>query len=150
MTQKDIAKILGISPATVSLALRNSEKVNQETKEKVKKIADEFNYRPCEIARSLVLKKTWTVGLIIPSFSVTYYFEFSNQIYKKLKENNYLTITLPANTFEERKVVIDSFLRRKVDGLILGKISYSELYWLKREKIPFVLYDKIEDEVDYV
>lgn len=150
MTQKDIAKILGVSVATVSLALSDSEKVNKKTKEKIKKFAEELNYIPSEIARSLILKKTWTIGLIIPNFSITYYSEFAYQIYKNLKKKGYLTITLSGRTDEEIDEVIDLFLRKKVDGMIIGRVNYRKLYSLKEKNIPFVLYDRIDDDVDFV
>jgi len=103
VTQKEISKLLNLSPATVSLALSNSEKVNINTRKKVNEIARMLNYTPCEIARSLVLGKTWSVGLIIPGFSITYYNEFAEWVQRKFKEKNYLTIILSGLDVSERR-----------------------------------------------
>jgi len=151
ITQREIARLLNLSTATVSLALSNSEKVNLETKKRVWEVAEMLNYTPSEIARSLVLQKTQSIGLIVPDFSVTYFNEFMEKIQNKLKEKNYLTITLSAN-ISERKEAIKVLLKRRVDGLILPFINIDELYWLQQNSIPFVLYDRIEgvDNVDYV
>ncbi|MCM8778131.1 MAG: LacI family transcriptional regulator [Candidatus Omnitrophica bacterium] len=148
ISQKEIARILNVSTATVSLALRNSEKVNEKTRVKVKETAELLNYRPCEIARSLILNKTWSIGLIIPCFSIIYYSELTDAIQKRFREQNYLIITLSADTPEKRKEAITVLLNRKVEGFILPKINPDELYWLKKEKAPFVLYDRPEDS-DY-
>ena len=151
ITQKEIARLLNLSTATVSLALSNCEKVKLETRRKVKELAERLNYTPCDIARSLVLQKTWSVGLIIPSFSITYYNEFAEAIQRKFKDKNYLTIILSADASEKRET-ISILLKRKVDGLILPRIDIDELYWLQQGTIPCVFYEKMEgiDNIDCV
>ncbi|MCL4416666.1 MAG: LacI family transcriptional regulator, partial [Actinobacteria bacterium] len=62
----EIAKKLGISHMTVSRAFSKPELVGKKTREKIFKIADELNYRPSMIARSMRTKKTSYIGLILP------------------------------------------------------------------------------------
>ena len=68
-TIKDIAKIAGVSYATVSRALNDKYGVNPSTREAILRIAGELNYSPNAIARGLVKKQTHTIGLIIPDIT---------------------------------------------------------------------------------
>ncbi|MDI6765164.1 MAG: LacI family DNA-binding transcriptional regulator, partial [Thermodesulfobacteriota bacterium] len=61
---KDIARIAKVSHTTVSRALNNKSRIRNETKEKILSIAKELGYRPDFIARSLVMKRTKTLGLV--------------------------------------------------------------------------------------
>ncbi|XID91552.1 LacI family DNA-binding transcriptional regulator [Paenibacillaceae bacterium WGS1546] len=64
-TIKDIAKKAGVSVTTVSRALNGYDDVNEETSRKIKQVATDLSYSPNAVARSLVSRKTRTIGLII-------------------------------------------------------------------------------------
>ena len=66
VTIKDIARELGISPSTVSRALKDHPDISPETKRAVTKLAEELNYQPNSIALSLRQSKSNTIGVIIP------------------------------------------------------------------------------------
>ena len=66
VTIKDIAKELGISPSTVSRALKDHFEISQETKDAVKRVAEELNYQPNSLALSLRYSKSNTIGVIVP------------------------------------------------------------------------------------
>ena len=70
---KDLARELGVSPATVSLALNDSDLVNENTKSKIKKFAKQVGYVPNSAARKLVSKKSGSIGLIVPDIENTFY-----------------------------------------------------------------------------
>lgn len=63
ITIKDIAKLANVSHTTVSRALNNSPLINEETKIKIKAIAEELNYVPNYSAKSLVLDRSYTIGV---------------------------------------------------------------------------------------
>ena len=65
-TIKDIARKLNISPSTVFRALRNHSDISPETKKKVSSLAEELDYHPNLIAKSLQKRKTNTIGIIVP------------------------------------------------------------------------------------
>lgn len=69
VTIKDIAKLANVSHTTVSRALNNSSLINEETKKKIKEIAKELNYVPNYNAKSLVLHKSYTIGLFFTSIT---------------------------------------------------------------------------------
>lgn len=67
---KDIAKLANVSVATVSNTLNNRGRVGDETRKKIFEIADQLDYRPNSIAKSLKLRKTRTIGVIVEDISV--------------------------------------------------------------------------------
>ena len=69
VTLKDIAEVVGCSVNTVSLALKNSPRISEATRNKIQKAAKDMNYASNNMARALVLKRTGTIGLIIRNIS---------------------------------------------------------------------------------
>ena len=69
MNMKDIAKELGISVATVSRAINNSENINPETKKRVLEFVEKSGYTPNAIARNLSKMESRTIALLIPNIS---------------------------------------------------------------------------------
>jgi DNA-binding LacI/PurR family transcriptional regulator len=65
-TIADIAKLAGVSKSTVSRALNNSPLISKETKDRIQAIAREHHFAAHQVARSLSLKRSYTIGLIIP------------------------------------------------------------------------------------
>jgi LacI family transcriptional regulator len=66
VTIKDIAEKLGISPSTVSRALKDHPDISKATKKAVRELAAELNYEPNAIALSLLSSRSNIIGLIIP------------------------------------------------------------------------------------
>jgi LacI family transcriptional regulator len=62
----DVAKVLGVSPSTVSRALNNSSEINEYTRQEIIKVANELDYRPNLLAQSLNRGESHTIGVIIP------------------------------------------------------------------------------------
>ena len=66
VTIKDVAKAVGVSPSTVSRALHNNRRISQEVRDRVQKAAEEMNFHPNQMARSLVSRQTRIVGIVFP------------------------------------------------------------------------------------
>lgn len=69
VTIHDVAKKAGVSIATVSRTINNNYPVKKETREKIELAIKELGYRPNEIARSLILKTTYSVGILVPGIT---------------------------------------------------------------------------------
>ena len=69
ITIKDVARLAGVSHTTVSLALRGSASITDETKKKVMKAAKQLNYHPNHLAKALVNGKTNVIGVVSNFFS---------------------------------------------------------------------------------
>ena len=129
MDIRDIAKMAGVSKATVSRVLNESEAVAEGTKKKILAIIEEVGYLPNYLARSLKIKKTKTIGVIVPDIGNPFYFEVIRGIEKFLDKKELRYISLLAS--------------KKVDGIILAPSSEDSkslknlLFW----DIPFVIFD---------
>lgn len=78
VTIKDLARMAGVSTATVSMVLNNkANHISEKTKEKIWDLAKTHNYVPNILARSLVTKKTRTIGLVIPDITNPFFPEIS-------------------------------------------------------------------------
>jgi LacI family transcriptional regulator len=80
VTLKEIARIANVSAMTVSRALNDSSYVQQETKEKIRRLAKELNYRPNRMARSLVLNRSHLLGLIVSNIRNQFFAELARGI----------------------------------------------------------------------
>ena len=142
MTQKEIANILNISRATVSLALADSPKIKPETRKRVREIAKKSNYQPNMAARSLVMQRTNSVGVLLPSFAHRFLGELSDEIFRSLNQNGFTAIFGIGSEIEDQSKLIDSMVSRNVDGIISYFTDYHKLIKLNENGVPLVVYRK--------
>jgi LacI family transcriptional regulator len=146
-TLSDIAKDLNISIVTVSKALRNKGRISARTRNRVLKRAKELDYRPNWVARSLVTRRTYTIGLLLPDFTHPFFADIAKTIAETVRPRGYHVII---SYFEEdpdlERIEADSLLARRVDGLILASSQSPdrlELFEeLRARKMPIVLIDR--------
>ena len=137
VTTKDLAKICGVSRATVTRALHGTGSIRPETKQKILNAAEELGYQPDLIARSLVGGSSMTVGVIVVDLKNQYFPKMLDAIEKKMKESEYLlNITLHENNKKIEKEIIQTLLGHRVDGLILSPASLDRQFLAYLEKIP--------------
>ena len=67
-TIKDVARVAGVSPSTVSRALHDSPRISEKVRERVKQAAKELDFHPNQMAKSLVSRKTRIVGIVFPGY----------------------------------------------------------------------------------
>lgn len=119
ITIKDVAKAAGVSPATVSLAMNNSDKVNQKTKERVQQVAKELNYIPNARAKALVQKSTKMIGLVIPEIDNHFFAEMAQAIKDSIIDSDYSIILCGTdNNPKIESKYINMFKSGLVDGAI--------------------------------
>lgn len=126
ITIKDVARLAGVSHTTVSLALRGSASITDETKKKVMKAAKQLNYHPNHLAKALVNGKTNVIGVVANFFSSNFEMEVLKGIEQSIRsmENDYM-INLFATLEKNDQVLEDICLGRRADGVILLSISPS-------------------------
>ncbi|MCL4416957.1 MAG: LacI family transcriptional regulator [Actinobacteria bacterium] len=141
-TIKDIAKISGFSANTVSNALRNKDNVKKSTKDVIKKIAQDLNYVPNNIARSLVLKKSFLIALVIHSIKDPFYSELISHLEDLIYSSKYNLILFNHNEDLQRQDrILRSILEQKIDAVIINPALSDKNVTekLKAFNIPFVL-----------
>jgi LacI family transcriptional regulator len=118
--QEDIAKKLGLSINTVSLALKDSKRINEETRMKVQQLASKLNYIPNSIARSLVQKKTNMIGFILPRITNPIHIETAQLMERKLSQKGYNMILMTTSSDENYEArALDILFSYQVDGIFL-------------------------------
>ena len=75
VTIYDVAKRAGVGIGTVSRAINDSPNINSKTKERIKTVAKELDYKPHSLAQSLARKKTFTIAAVVPFFTNYFFIE---------------------------------------------------------------------------
>jgi len=145
---KDIAQDLGVSLMTVSKALRSHSDISEETRRRVMNRARELNYRPNWIARSLVTRRTYMVGLVIPDLMHSFFAEVAKGVGRKFGPLGYqIVISNSEENPEAEARQIEVLLDRNVDGVIVASAQAnirSELFRiLEKRETPYVLIDRM-------
>jgi LacI family transcriptional regulator len=158
-TMKDVAEIVGISLTAVSMALKGHSRISLETRKKVLRIAKKLNYRPNFVARSLVIKRTHTIGLIITTVVNPFYAELAKAIEDKAKAlGNNVILCNTDHDLKLEKSYINILLRKGVDGIILASVKADDpnIRPLIKERFPFILVNRrimnrvLGKNIDYV
>lgn len=146
-TIKDVAKLAGVSPSTVSRVIAGSDRISDRTKERVRQAMKEVNYVPNAIARSLVQSRTRTVGFTLSrradqAFSNPFFSEVlrgMSKVAQRWEHDILLSISL--NEQDEKEKCLQLIRERRVDGLIIStsRIRDEVIEVLLREKTPFVV-----------
>jgi LacI family transcriptional regulator len=116
---KDVARIAEVSIATVSNVLSGNKYVSPELKEKVLAAIEDLQYRPSKIARSLKIRKSFLVGLVIPDITNPYFAEIARGVESIALKHEYQMFLCNSDGDKLREEeTIDSFLSHGVDGVI--------------------------------
>ncbi|MEW9123210.1 MAG: LacI family DNA-binding transcriptional regulator [Thermotaleaceae bacterium] len=151
VTIKDVAKKAGVSISTVSRVINNSKPVSSEIRQKVLEVIEETGYSPNPVARSLVMKKSQLIGVIIPDISNFFIGEILNGIEEIGKMYGY--DILLCNTYGdlEQELRYLKLLRAKqVEGIVLMTwYMHDKLTeYLAEEEIPLVLINRNTSQLD--
>jgi LacI family transcriptional regulator len=147
---KEIARLTSVHPSTVSRALNGSLRVKPETRKRIEEIALEGGYIRDSLAKSLIIGKTFTVGILVPEISSTFYSRIIDEIETGISVEGY-GIILAATNFQypsERKA-LNSMLSKRVDALVICAPSDRILddYLNIRINTPIVLCDTTRENL---
>lgn len=123
----DIAKLAGVSIATVSRVVNDSPKVNDKTKEKVLRVMEENHYTPNVFARGLGLNSMKSVGLVCPDVSDNYMAKAVAYLEKNLRGYGYDCILYCSGYDEEdKRQAVELILKKRIDALVLIGSNYAD------------------------
>ncbi len=127
---KVLSEYLDLSPATISIVLNNSPRaksISPASRERIVAAAKLFDYRPNTIARSLRMRQTFTIGVIVPNLSEGYFTMVMNGVEQCLLDAGYISLVL---CHQGRTDLIEEYprllLNRAVDALLLVNTTLSE------------------------
>ncbi len=141
-TIKQVAKLAGVSVATVSRVLNNSGYVQVDTRKKVEEAIHKLEYIPNEVARSLYKKESRLVGLLLPDITNPFFPELARGIEDELqKEGFYLLFGNCDEKLEKELNYIQTFVQNNVVGLI-SAINLADKSNYENLSIPTVFLDR--------
>lgn len=158
-TVKDVAKRAGVSPSTVSRVIADHPRISKATKQKVRAAMKELNYHPNAVARSLVRRRTHTIGVALSrsaeaALANPFFPEVLRGIGAVARKAGYsITLTTALSDDEEREQCIELLTQRRVDGLIVlaSRTDDALVDWLIEQTYPFVVLGRVPGrDVPYV
>lgn len=148
-TVKDVAKLAGVSAATVSRVINNDPRISAKTREKVFECIRRLDYRINNIARSLKTNKTYTIGFICPELSNTFNMTVAKGVEDELKKYGYSVIICNSNEdIREESERAKLLCEKCVDGVIVIPSSNTGGHFklFADEGIPVVMVDRMTDD----
>jgi len=150
ISQRDIAKILGINVSTVSRALRGLDGVSPDLRKKIESFAEEQGYRPNPFAASLRYDTTRTIGIVVPDVAYNHNAHILRRIEADARENGYMCIITDSDeSFENETNCLELLENMHVEGIIIcpsqETTDFSHLLRLKEANTPIVLFDRAPD-----
>lgn len=139
---KEIARICGVSVATVSRIINQNGRYSEETEKRVRKVIKELNYQPNQIAKGLRTSRTDIIGIIVPDITNEYFAALILAFQKKLFQGGYSCVIF--NTDGSREIerqCLNNLAALNISGIISVN-GYLDLNELLKRDMPVVYIDK--------
>lgn len=154
VTMKDVAKKANLAVGTVSNYINGKQGVKPKNKQKIEEAIIALGYQVNEVARHLKMRSSQTIGVIIPSFSNVFAVKTVSHLETIFRRKNYaLQVFSYDNSFDTLDAIINSFIGRRVEGLIImpsnamTDIEIEKINALIERKTPVVLFDSKDEGV---
>jgi LacI family transcriptional regulator len=147
-TIRDVAKRAGVAPTTVSRVINNSGYVSGTTRERVKAAIKELGYVPNRLARSLRLKRTHTLGLVVTDIANPFWPAVARGVEDTAHSAGFNVILCNTDESEAKQErYLDVLLQKRVDGILLVPACSSAALgeWIESQTIPVILLDRRVD-----
>jgi DNA-binding LacI/PurR family transcriptional regulator len=149
---KKVAEVAGVSVGTVSHVITGSVPVSGPLRAKVQAAIRKLNYHPNHVARSLKTSKTWTLGIIVPDLTISFFPQVISGAEAAARTRDYSLIAVNSNDDGERQKSLLSLLRsQRVEGILLvvaaAPTPLNQISLMIDAGIPIVCLDRIPDRV---
>lgn len=145
VTVHDVARMAGVSSATVSRAVNTPEAVSPDTLARINKVISKLGYAPNRIARSLKAQASDTVGVIIPDITNPFLVKIVKGVERTLSAAGYTPILCDTEESPEKEErYLTDLLERRIDGVVLvpAMESRAAVGILKKRRLPAVFVDR--------
>lgn len=150
---KDVAMECGVSAATVSKALNDKSDIGEETKQRIRRIADEMGYMPNATARALRTKRSHSIGLLFggadsQALTDEFFSHVINAFKCAVEKRGYEILFINKEVGSHTMTYLEHCMYRGVDGLLVAYVPYDneEVKELLRSNLPIVTLDKEFEE----
>lgn len=122
---RDVARIAGVSPSTVSRVMNGTANVEEDKRQKVLAAIQETGFRPNELARALFKQSSRIIGVIVPNIENPFFNELAKAVEEEAYKNGYKMLLCNSNNNTEKELMnIQMLDQMKADGIIL--LTYSD------------------------
>jgi LacI family transcriptional regulator len=145
---RDVAKLAGVAPITVSRVVNSADGVTAETRQRVQQAIDHLHYVPNSLARSLRSRQSHTIALLVSDIANPFWTTAARGVEDTAAENDYRTILCNTDENPDKEANYLSLLvERRVDGVIVAPATREKkrLALLKQQQVPCVLIDRRVD-----
>ncbi|MDN6195178.1 MAG: LacI family transcriptional regulator [Atopostipes suicloacalis] len=145
-TIREVAKLAGVSAATVSRVLNESGYVSESSRKKVKQAVKKLDYFPNEVARSLFQKRSNFIGLLLPDITNPFFPALAKGVEDSINNRGYsLLLGNVEDDPEKEKDYLKIFSQNNIAGVITAVQGKNQ----QLKKIPMVVLDRVDDEQKY-
>jgi len=148
VTSHDVARLAGVSQPTVSRALRNSPKVSEQTKRRVRQAATTLGYVPSETGRALSSGRTRRIGLLLTDLENQFYPHVIAPMHRELEALDYQLMLQTESSDTGR--VVERLLANSLDGVLLATTTVDSVLpvRLRDRGVPFAYFNRTSYSVD--
>ena len=140
---RDVARLAGVSPSTVSRVMNGTEHVEEDKKQKVLAAIQETGFKPNELARALFKQSSKIIGVIVPNIENPFFNELAKAVEEEAYRNGYKILLCNSNNNTEKELLnIQMLGRMKADGVIIVTYSDETGLALADCQIPVVVLDR--------
>ena len=152
-TIEDLARELKLSKSTVSRALHDSYQIGEQTKQKVRTLAEQWGFQLNPQARGLKTNRSFTLGVVVPEIAHKYFSSAISGIQEVVLPAGYNVLIGQSNeSAEQERQVVRQLVASRVDGLIMslsGNTHYGDyLQGLINNGFPMILFDRVSDSIN--
>jgi LacI family transcriptional regulator len=144
-TIRDVARLANVSITTASAVINGKRSVKEALRLRVTKAMEALDYHPDIVARSLKVRRTNTVGIVIPDVTNPFYPEIMRGMEDVARRSGYSVFFCDSNEDEELEHShLSALFSRRVDGVVIAPANpYAVRDRLMRQRIPCVLFDRV-------
>ena len=151
LTIKDIARLARVSKATVSAVINSRSGISSDTRARVLEVVNRFNYKPNQIARSLSVRSTKSIGLIIKEIDNPYFTKIMKGVFDTCSRQGY-TVFLGSSelAYDQEEQSVQAFVSQQVDGVLITPMQdenrdFTYLSELLAKKYPLVMIGEVKN-----
>ncbi|MDY6065275.1 MAG: LacI family DNA-binding transcriptional regulator [Finegoldia sp.] len=151
-TIKDVAKLAGVSISTVSRVMNDSKPVSPESRRKVEDAIKKLDFKPNELARSLVMKRSNLIGVVVEDIGISYMAQIVRGVEEIGRMYKYdILLSSTYGDLDQEKKIIEFMFSKQVEGIILisENINPEVIFKLRDQGIPYIQLGRFSKLKDY-